>query len=405
MILTRSRKYLYASFSGIPTKIWLLALVSLVNRMGSMVVSFLSLYLTTQLHFTLAASGWAMACFGLGSIAGNYLGGWLTDRFHYFHVQWLSLASSGVALLGLMLVRDFWAFCGMMFLFTLLAESFRPANSVAIRENSNAELRIRAFSLMRVGVNLAISLALIVGGLLVALGWAWLFWVDALTSFAAAIVLLVYMRPKKRTVAERQTAQIKIPLTQSAYRDRQMLFFTFLTFIGATVFMQIVWTVPIFLQQIYHWNTAQIGATNAVNGITVMLVELPLVFQIENKRPKLWFVQLGILLYLSAYALLLLPTAWAVVAAVAYMFVISFGEIFVMPFSTAWVTLRAGNERQGQYMGLYGMAYSAAHVFAPVVGTQVISAFGFSAFWTMLIAFCIVAFSGFWYLSQRTAAK
>jgi predicted MFS family arabinose efflux permease len=413
---------LFKSFSGIPRIIWLLSGVSLINRTGSMVICFLTIYLTQQLGFDLRSAGYVLVFYGVGTICGLYVGGWLTDKIGFRRVQMWALLLAGVSIIGTMYVREFWTMCAMTFLFAFFGDAFRPANQVAIRMNSDDATRTRAFSLMRIAVNLAITVALIGGGLLVRLGWEWLFWVDGLTCFAAAILLFVFVKEKKGTPQykakkrgenaqnndkprEKVLESAANTVELSAYKDRDYLFFVFLTLIGATVFMQIIWTVPVFFKEMYHWNEAQIGIASSFNALIVMTVEMPLIFRIENRRSAMWFVRLGIVLYGVSYLAFFLPTHWAVLAVVLYMIPASLGEIFVMPFSTSWATKRAGTARQGQYMGLYGMAYSVSNVFAPFIGTQVIAAFGYSALWGLMAVMSAVAFFGFWYLEQKNSVK
>ena len=119
-----------------------------------------------------------------------------------------------------------------------------------------------------------------------------------------------------------------------------------------------------------------------------------------KKRPMMWFVQLGIGFYALAYVALIMPTSWALGIAIFYMIAISFGEILVMPFSTSWATMRAGNTRQGEYMALYGMAYSLTNITSPLLGTQVIAAFGYTTLWVLMLLMAFVAFVGFYYLSH-----
>ncbi len=409
---------LFTSFSGIPRIVWLLSGVSLINRTGTMVVCFLTIYLTQQLGFDLKEAGYVLVFYGIGTMCGLYIGGWLTDKIGFRLVQMWSLCCAGATFIGTMYVREFWAMCGMTFLFAFFGDAFRPANQVAIRMNSDDATRTRAFSLMRIAVNLAITVALIGGGLLVKLGWEWLFWVDGLTCFAAALLLFIFVKEKKETPQykteksdknaqnnensrEKGLKNAKQNVEISAYKDRDYLFFVFLTLIGATVFMQILWTVPVFFKEVYHWDEAQIGIATSFNAFIVMTVEMPLIFRIENRRSAMWFVRLGVVLYGVSYLAFLLPTNLAVLAVILYMIPTSFGEIFVMPFSTSWATKRAGTLRQGQYMGLYGMAYSVSNVIAPLIGTQVISAFGYSALWLLMSVMSAAAFIGFWYLQQK----
>ena len=405
-MILKSITHFTNSFRGLPREVWLLSAVSLINRSGAMVICFMTLYFTQALHFEIRDAGYIMSCFGLGAIIGTYIGGYLVDRFGYYHVQWLTLLGGGVLLLVLMQIKGFWWLCFVTFLWSLVSEAFRPANTVAIRQHSDEATRTRSMSLMRVAVNLAVSVALIVGGLLVSLGWNWLFWVDALTCFGAAFILRLYLKEKSTPPqyfksagdSEQATAGEK---ANSAYRDKDYLVFIFFTFLGATVFMQIMWTVPAFFKEIYGWNEAFIGAMSAVNGIAVMIIEMPLIFKIEKLRPKMYFVRLGILLYGIAYLAFLLPTSLAFFIAIFYMIVISFGEIFVMPFSTSWATKHADGKQIGQYMALYSMAYAVSNVAAPMMGTQIIAAFGFHTLWLVSGVLSVITFFGFYYLEKR----
>ena len=400
------------SFRGIPREVWLLSVVSLINRSGAMVICFLTLYLTSALHFDIKSAGYILSCFGIGSIIGAYMGGLLTDFYGYYRVQWLTLVFHGIGLWAVMFFTDFWVLCIGMTFIGMVSEAFRPANSVAIKQHSDEKTRTRSMSLMRVAVNLAISVALIGGGLLVALGWKWLFIVDGLTCFGAAAMLIFSLKEKKQI-----SAQNPPPLreesfgqyidsksvdtnTRSAYRDKKYLLFIFSTFIGATVFMQIMWTVPAFFKGVYGWNEATIGAISAINGIAVMTLEMPLIFQIEHKRKPMWFVRLGILCYAVSYLAFTFPASLSWYLAVFFMICVSFGEIFVMPFSTSWATKQGSEARQGQYMALYTIAYSTSNVIAPMMGTQVIAAFGFTALWWVSAGLSAVAFLGFGYLDR-----
>lgn len=404
----------FSSFKGIPRIIWLLSFVSFINRSGAMVVCFMTLYLTQHLHFGIREAGYITGFYGLGSMLGQFVGGQLTDRIGYHRVQWLALVFNGLILFLAIYVESFALVSLLMFLLSVASEAFRPANQVAIRTHSDEVTRTRAFSLMRVSVNLAIGLALAIGGLLVSLGWHWLFWADGATCFAAAIMLHFSLKNNRQpTKNEKETtssqnippsvSEPKKPVSteKSAYKDKDYLIFAFLTLIGATVFMQLLWTVPLFFKEVYHWSEAKIGIVTAINAATVMLVEMPLIFRIENKRPKMWFVRLGILLYGVSYMALVLPNAYALGIAVFYMVAISFGEMLVMPFSTSWATMRSSDARQGEYMALYGMAYSITNITSPMLGTQLIAAWGFDVLWIVMAIMAAVAWVGFYYLGKK----
>ncbi|MEO6759257.1 MAG: MFS transporter [Saprospiraceae bacterium] len=395
-----------SSYAGIPATIWFLSAVSLVNRCGSMVIAFVTLYLTQSLHFSIPDAGYVMGCFGVGAMCGAFLGGRLTDKWGYYPVQLWSLVLNGIALLLMMLVHDFWWMCCTVFLLSLVSEAFRPANSVAISKYSEPATRTRSISLYRMAVNLGWTVAPVLGGVLItAFGWPSLFWADGLTCILAALLLRWRMPSSLPEPAPEPGAEKAAPLVVlSPYRDRRYMWFLALTVLNGMVFMQIMWTVPVFFKETYHWTEAQIGLTTALNGLIVFMVEMPLIFRLEGRRSPLAWVRVGLILYALAYLMFLLPVA-GIVAGVLFMIVISFGEIFVMPFSSNFVFSRAtAGNRQGQYMALYTVAYSVANILAPLYGTQMIAHLGYPALWGSLAVVVAVVWLGVWRMERPAEA-
>ncbi|MBK8555635.1 MAG: MFS transporter [Lewinellaceae bacterium] len=401
-MLRRFYTHWLASFTGIPQKIWFLSLVSMVNRCGAMVLAFMTVYLTQQLHFGLRDAGYVLGCFGVGALLGAFSGGKLTDKFGYYNIQIWSLVLNGLVLIALLSIRSFEWMCLGVFVLSLVSEIFRPANAVAIARHSTPETRTRSISLYRLAVNLGWTVAPAAGGLLAALGWNWLFWVDGLTCLIAAMLLRWLVPPVKAAAVEHNDQQLPEEPHLSPYRDKPYLAFCALTFINAIIFMQFIWTIPLFFKTVYHWPEAKIGLVAALNGFIVFLVEMPLIYQIDGRRRPTSFIRRGLVLYALAYSVFLIPTSFAMAPALLYVVAMSFGEMLVMPFSTNFSYDRAKSQgSQGQYMAVYTMSYSLANIVAPLLGTQVVAAFGFNTLWVTMVALALIGMYGFWWLENR----
>jgi MFS family permease len=383
------------SYRGIPKNIWLLAGVNFINRCGGMVIAFISLFLTQHLGFGIREAGYVMTAYSLGAVAGAYAGGKLNDRFGYAAVQFWSFIFNGIILIGMQYFASYWAVFAATLFWGFSVEVFRPANQVAIMVYSDNETRTRSFSVMRLAYNLGWSVAPALGGLLVAtLGWSWLFWLDGLTCIAAAFMLKIILKPKSAPQKSTPTAS-NIVAHDKPSNDPQFRFFLVITFLGAMAFMQMMWTMPIFLKEIYQWTEGQIGWILALNGVLCVLIELPLIYQIEYKKPAFYWVKWGFMLYAISYTFFLMPPIYGgVLMAVLYMLAISLGEILAMPFSSSWVTKRANEQNRGQYLAYYTLAWSIANVCAPFFGTQIIAIWGFSVLWPVVIAICLFAYFG-----------
>ena len=389
------------SYRGIPRVIWYISIVSLVNRCGAFVISFLAIYMTKKLGYPLEQAGYVMTCFGVGALTGAFVGGKLTDKLGYYPVQFWSLMLNGIVLLLMMLVRDIWIMGLAVYAMSFSSEVFRPANSVAMAQHCEPNTRTRSISLYRMAVNLGWTLAPALGGMLVAFGWDWLFWVDGLTCIAAALTLLWILprKPQQSLAPNSEAEDLSKIVSISPYRDRKFLRFVLLTMLGAVAFMQILWTIPLFWEKTYGWSEGQIGRMLALNGLLVFFIEMPLVHRLEGRSSNLVYVRFGLVLYAISFALCLLPAG--MVAALLFTLVISFGEMFVMPFSSNLVFGRSEGSKQGQYMALYTMSYSVANIIAPFLGTQVIAAWGYPTLWYVITTLALITCIGFWLMGDQ----
>lgn len=390
------------SFGGLSKDIWLLAFVTFINRSGTMVVPFLTVYLTTQLHFSLPQAGWVMLCFGVGSVLGTLLGGKLTDKIGYYKVQLWSLVLSGVMFISLQAMHTFGQICAAVFLLAVVADAFRPANHASIAIYSKPENRTRSYSLVRLAINLGFAIGPAVGGLIAAsAGYTWLFWVDGITCIVAAGLFLLFLEQKYEAKALDNQETTVVHLQTSPYKDRTFLWFGLLTMMTAIAFMQLFSTIPVFYKRAFGMDEGTIGLLLALNGLLIALFEMPIIYTLEGKlRRKLTIIGYGTLLIGASYFMLEFVGFWQGIAVVSII-TITFGEIFTMPFSNVFALERSSAANRGQYMALYSSTWSIAHILAPVIGLQIANAWGFSTLWYLLTGFCLLAFVGYKWLERQ----
>ncbi|MBK6997801.1 MAG: hypothetical protein IPH31_24030 [Lewinellaceae bacterium] len=185
----------------------------------------------------------------------------------------------------------------------------------------------------------------------------------------------------------------------SPYRDRNFLLFVLLTMLGAVVFMQILWTIPLFWQKTYEWSEGQIGKMLALNGLLVFFIEMPLVHRLEGRAPALGYVRFGLILYAVSFCALS-AAGWNSSRTAIYTRHLLRRNVrnAIQPQLCFW-TLR--RQQAGRYMALYTMSYSVANIIAPFLGTQVIAAWGFHALWYLVAGLALVTWVGFWFMSNK----
>src|SRR5215510_10035809 len=85
------------AYSGLSKETWLLSLIMLINRSGTMVIPFMTLYLTSdKMGYSVAQAGFVFGLFGLGAFKGAWLGGKLTDKIGFYPVQLITLTGGGI---------------------------------------------------------------------------------------------------------------------------------------------------------------------------------------------------------------------------------------------------------------------------------------------------------------------
>ena len=194
MIQKAFRKYI-SNFHGFSREIWILTLVTFINRAGTMVLPFLSKYLHEDLHFSYSQVGTIMVFFGLGSLLGSWLGGKLSDAIGFYKIMIFSLLVSGLMFFGLQFVTSFYGLCISMFLIMSVSDMFRPAMFVSLGAYAKPENRTRALTLVRLAINLGFAAGPALGGLIImSIGYKGLFWVDGLTCIIAILIFWIKVK-------------------------------------------------------------------------------------------------------------------------------------------------------------------------------------------------------------------
>ena len=339
------------SFSNLQPTIWILSIITFINRSGSMVLLFTSLYLTNELHFEIAQAGICMSFYGVGSVLGAYTGGWLTDRTNTTGIMIFSLLSSSLILLLILIAKTPYTIASVIFLYSFTADIFRPAISKATAAFSTPENRTRSLSLIRLAINLGFSVGPALGGLLAMYaGYRWLYLIDAATGFAAAGLLFFYLPKQQKNNQE----QAKIMLTRqtSAYTDKMYLFFILMVALYGVCFFQLFASIPQYFNKQCHYTEDTIGLLMGLNGLLVVLIEMPLITSLEKKQKNVFrYIITGALCLPLAFLMLRLGgtlMAWSLL----YVVVITFSEIFCMPFMMNYALSKPIKERQGQYSAL-----------------------------------------------------
>ncbi|MBL7757825.1 MAG: MFS transporter [Chitinophagaceae bacterium] len=376
------------AYAGLSRSTWLLSLIMLINRSGTMVVPFMTIYLTSPaMGYSIGQAGIVFGLFGAGAFLGAWCGGKLTDKIGFYPVQLITLAGGGILFMVLGQMKSYSLICLFTFLVSFVNEAFRPANSTAIAYYSRPENRTRSYALNRLAINLGWAVGSALGGVLAHISYELLFWVDGITNIGAAILMLLLIKPVKPVVKEMQE---EMGSAVPAHRDKVFMRFIFVTFLFASCFFQLFSNLSAYFRNELKLSEPFIGALMALNGILIALIEMALVYRLEGRRRNLSYITVGVALCGLAFFTLNIP-APALIIAPLMIITVTFGEMLSMPFMNSYWIGRAHHSNRGQYAALYTMAWSAAQTLGPMLGAQLANTAGFMPLWWVLGGICLLA--------------
>lgn len=393
----------WRGLGSLPREVWYLCLAILINRAGTMVLPFLTLYLTIERGFQPASAGLALTVYGLCAIVMAPVAGRFSDRFGGLKIMKLSLILSGLilfvfpfasSLTGIFVVCGLWAFA---------TEAFRPPSMAIIGDLAGPERRKAAFALSRLAINLGMSIGPVIGGFLAMRSYQLLFVVDGSTSLLAGLLLaLLPWRTLHRNnkellaAARNETEEPKAALRYSdVLKDRRFTYFLLAMLPIELVFFQPLAAMPLFLVRELQMTEAGIGLLFAINTVIIIIVEVPLNMAMVSWQHRHALALGALLVGLGFGGLILID---GVVGAAITVVIWTFGEMILLPASAAYVSDIAPREQAGAYMGLYTMGFSVALAVGPWLGTAIMERFGASAVWMGTLVCGLVTAVMIWYL-------
>ena len=315
----------------------------------------------------------------------------------------------------------------------------RPVINSVVADLTGRERRIQAFSLLYLGVNMGIAVGPMIAGFLFANYIEWIFWGDAITTFVAFTLVLLFV-PETRPSGERgllpgraeqpgrpeqpgqevhsqsgagQYGQYDdLPLAErpeagsvwQALRKRPVV----LLFVPLAVGIQLVYgqhafALPLQLSRMFGEIGAQrFGMIMSTNAI-VVLAATTVVLRLFGHRRALSNIALGVGLYMVGFGLYALVKPFSLFLLLVGVW--SVGEILVFTNASLFIANHTPANYRGRFNGLLMLAFGLGFTFAPYIGGHLVSIMGVRNFWFAVGGFAGVVAALFFLLSRIDARR
>lgn len=397
-------KAYFDNFRGFSKEVWILTLITYINRAGAMVMPFMSKYLHENLFFDGPEIGWIFASIGVGAMFGSWLGGKLTDKLGFYTIMLSSLFLTGFGIIALMFLYDFKEICVGLFLLTAIADMYKPAMYVAVSNFTDRKNRTRALTLIRLAMNLGIISGPIIAGILIKKNnYDSLFWVDGITCILAITIFMLLIDETKIYKARRRVRRKKRVVSVAKTRvldDKNFILFLMASFITSFLFFQLFTTIPLYNTESLKLNQLEIGFLLALNGLLIFLFEMPLIGYLErNNAETTKIILIGSVFMASGFFFLLISKS--VLILILSIGLITLGQILLFSFSNTFAFSRAKTGHEGSYMALYTMCFGAAQSLSPKIGLTVITSYNYFYNWLLMAIIGLIGISLYYKLDKN----
>ncbi len=358
--------------------------------MGSFVLPFLSLYLTTVRHVPLLEVGAVLSAFGIGSLAAPVVGGILADRLGRKLIITVSLVSSGALLIPVYFAPNTDVLWAAVLVYGFALGLGRPAETAMVADLIDVAHRRHAYALLFWATNLGFAIAMVAAGFLVSHHASLMFLADGSSCVVGALVVLAGTHDstrRLRRVASNAPAprdslslappssganDVRPPGLRTALRDPLLMGITLLALAYATLYQQASVTLPLAMVR-SGLSPAAYGIDIAVNGVLIVVLQ-PLLSRFVNRVGRMQLLSASTLVVGIGFASSAL--AHSTLGYGASVVVWSIGEVGTAGILSSVVADIAPRSARARYAGVQNSSWGVARLVAPICGIAVLHAWG-----------------------------
>jgi MFS family permease len=359
---------LSAFYKSYDYRMWILFSGWMASAMGfAMVIPYMSIYFHNQMQIPMTQVGFL---FGAGAIAralAGLVGGHLSDKLGRVKIMGLAQFARGIIFVfmaGLAFRGGSFVLWSLALILNWLFGGFyQPVANAMAADIVPKEKRVEAYSILRVGGNTGWAFGPVIGGFVASASYPLLFIVGGILTFISSGLLLFFLSEsvKRDSVEEKFYFKDLVKLKD----DQLFLLYCSISILVFVVIGQLVSTISVFSVDYVGITKAQLGFLFALNGLIVVLLQIPAAkfTQTKNLMRVLFWGSIG---YALGY--FLVGFAHGFEWLFFCMLLISLSEITVLPTSVSIAANLSREKHHGLYMGGYGLAYAMGWSIGPLVG-------------------------------------
>lgn len=374
-----------ASYQGVPKSCWVNILLNLLNAISVGVCFFLSLYFVDLLHFDMLMVGFLMSSYGIGTVVGGFVSGWLCDKMHSGTMAIMSLIAQSIAFFTLAWFHTFHSLLGILLILGISNYSFKTANHVSMLSHCGEakHTSLKAINISHAASNFGLGLSGVIVGILAAYGYAKIFYAASALLIFSALCLTCHSHQPSR---HRKT-QHEVPHHAAAtFPEINVLILALLSvFSVGLIIAQLGSTYPVYVKNAFpHLATTAVSILFILDTVLIVMFQAPLSQYYGRFNTVL---VMGVGAFLMGLGMLVLSLSTTFMGAMMSCCIWTTGEMLFLPTAQLLCYEHGSQIKKGQSIGIFQSTYAISTVVGPAVGGLIYSQVDIHAMWylSMLI--------------------
>ena len=397
---------LQSTYNEFPSRFWVIVLARFIDGLGNtLLFPFFALYITQKFDVGMTEAGVMLGASSLAGLFGGMFGGALADKFGRKSIILFGLVFSAVSSVALGLTNDLSVMFVLSIFVGLIGSVGHPAHGAMIADILPDEKRQEGFGILRVITNVSWLVGPTIGGFVASRSYLALFISDAVISCIVAIIVYRYIAESKPTPhpeEEHQTFMQTFAGYKIVLRDFAFTAFIVASILMTTVYQQMYNSLSVYLRDYHGINPQGYGFLLSTSAITVILFQFWTTRRIKRYPPFL-IMGAGAIFYAIGFSLFGVVSTLPLFA--MNVFIITIGEMFIMPISQALVAGFAPEEMRGRYMAIAGLTWMVPSTFGPGLAGYMLDNYNPNLLWYIGGILCLVSALGFYALHLRIGSR
>ncbi|MFC0417773.1 MDR family MFS transporter [Cytobacillus solani] len=366
----------------------------LIALAQSMSLLFLPIYLVKELHMDPVVIGLTVGAGPLAATFGGFIAGIVSDRIGRRKVLLASLLLSSFSFLGFVFAETPIFLIILVILIGLSNSFFTPVAKALMGDVTDADKRVRVFSLRYVVNNLGFAIGPIIGAYLALSANEVPFLIAACLYLGFTILLHILLkRFGIKQIEAQDTEKITLRKSLSVLRsDTILLYFVIGGIICMVVHGQWSVTVSQYLENDFTNGVQLFAIILIANSVGVISMQYPITRWAEKRTP-LFTIIIGCIF--TAFGMLLFAFSGNAVMFVISTIIFTLGEVLVIPAEYTLIDQITPKALRGTYYGAQSFN-SLGSFIGPMLGGFMLKQFSGTAFFLTMALISILSILFFW---------